>query len=194
MQENILERSKLSNWRDQLSLVEKILLAVGFAMLTGLSAQIKIYLPWTPVPMSLQTFAVILSGIVMGVWGGLSQAIYVALGLVGIPWFASNTAGIQILVGPTGGYLIGFIIASMVTGYFTSKSKNNLLLLTAIIMAANLIIYVFGLLQLAFWSNIVSGNQISFLNLLSIGFIPFVAGDLIKSALAIKTAQLLQKI
>jgi len=87
------------------------------ACVTGLLAQIKISLPWTPVPITGQTFAVLLTGVLLGRWwGGISQVIYVVMGVVGIPWFAGLSGGYSALIGPSGGYIIGFILAALFLG------------------------------------------------------------------------------
>jgi biotin transport system substrate-specific component len=76
-------------WRYELELVNKVVLAFGFACLTGLLAQVRFYLPWTPVPITGQTFAVMLAAILLGrYWGGISQGMYVGIGAAGAPWFA----------------------------------------------------------------------------------------------------------
>ncbi len=89
--------------------------ALILAALTGLAAQVRIPLPYTPVPLTGQTFVVLLSGVVLGgVWGAASQILYVGLGAVGMPWFAGGVA-VQPL-GPTAGYLLGFIVAAALVG------------------------------------------------------------------------------
>ncbi|MCX8037360.1 MAG: biotin transporter BioY [Candidatus Sumerlaeia bacterium] len=89
--------------------------ALIMAALTGLAAQVRIPLPYTPVPLTGQTFVVLLSGVVLGgAWGAASQILYVGLGAVGMPWFAGGVA-VQPL-GPTAGYLLGFIVAAMLVG------------------------------------------------------------------------------
>ena len=158
------------------------------ACITGLSAQIKMALPWTPVPITGQTLAVLLSGVLLGSWwGGISQIIYITMGVAGIPWFANFEAGYSALIGPTGGYLIGFILTSIFVGYFTDKyikarSFHSLLIL--MVFANFILIYIPGLLQLAFWLHIVKGSLPNFRELLSMGFTPFILGDITKIILA----------
>ena len=102
--------------------IYKFLLALCIACLTGLGAQLKLYVPFTPVPITGQVFFVLLSGTLLGRYGGLSQALYVGIGCLGVPWFAAGMkGGIEVLIGITGGYLIGFIIASTVIGMFTER-------------------------------------------------------------------------
>ncbi|MCL0053110.1 biotin transporter BioY [Dehalococcoidales bacterium] len=96
-------------WRYELSIPKKLVLALGFACLTGLVAQVKFPVPWSPVPITGQTFAVLLAGVLLGRWwGGVSMAIYAGLGFIGLPWFAVGG-----LASPTGGYIIGFSLGSL---------------------------------------------------------------------------------
>jgi len=104
-------------WRYELSLLQKVALALGMAGLTGLLAQARAYLPGTPVPITGQTLAVLLAGVMLGKWwGGLSQAIYAGLGVAGLPWFAGWSGGISHLAGPTGGYIIWVILRINISG------------------------------------------------------------------------------
>ncbi|HJW88180.1 MAG TPA: biotin transporter BioY, partial [Dehalococcoidia bacterium] len=87
-------RYRLFRSRDQAGLVYKVLLALGVAGLTGLAAQVRIPLPWSPVPITAQTFVVLLSGVMLGRWwGGASLALYAGLGALGVPWFNGWTGG-----------------------------------------------------------------------------------------------------
>lgn len=177
-------RYKLFKWRYELDIIHKVLLALGFACLTGLSAQVKFYLPWTPVPLSGQTFVVLLSAILLGRWwGGISQTMYVGIGAIGIPWFAGWNGGISVITGPTGGYIIGFIIAAFFLGYFVDRyirSRNFFSMLVLMIFANFIIIYGLGLLQLYIWLSLFKSISVSFWELLKMGAMPFIVGDLIK--------------
>ena len=82
-------------WRYELSIPKKLALALGMAALTGLLAQARVQLPWSPVPVTGQTFAVLLAGVLLGRWwGGISLAIYTGLGMAGVPWFAGLNGGL----------------------------------------------------------------------------------------------------
>ena len=178
---------QIHGWGTNQNLLTKIWLTFFFAGLTGLFAQLRIYLPWTPIPITLQTVAVIASGLLLGKYFGLySQVLYLVLGFVGIPWFANQQSGIAILYGPTAGYLIGFCLASFVTGWLLEKystsitSSRIVFLLLAFINFVS--IYTPGLIYLYFWFSLTSVIQISFFQLLVVGFFPFVFGDIIKIA------------
>lgn len=179
--------------RQELSLPWKLVLALGMAVLTGLLAQVRIPLPWSPVPITGQTFAVLLTGVLLGQWwGGISLGIYAGLGVAGIPWFAGGGSGIGYLAGPTGGYIIGFILAALFLGYFTDKyirSRSFFSMLALMLFANFILIYVPGLLQLGLWLNLVKGEPASLITLLGMGALPFIAGDVTKAIIAAAIAR-----
>ena len=174
-------------WRVELSLLKKIALAVGFACLTGLLAQVRLPLPWSPVPITGQTFAVLIAGVLLGRnYGGLSQAIYALFGFVGVPWFTGGTGGIAALGGPTAGYIIGLFV-----GYVTDTfvASRRFLPMLAIMLIANFgIIHVCGLTYLYILLAGVGGMNLSFINVLWMGTIPFIIGDVVKAFLAASMA------
>ena len=180
-------------WRYELSIPKKIALALGIACLTGLVAQIRIVLPWSPVPVTGQTFAVLLAGVLLGRWwGGASLAIYAGLGAAGVPWFAGWGGGLAYLAGPTGGYIIGFILAALFLGHFTDKyirSRSFLSMLGLMLFANFILIYTPGLLQLGLWLNLVKGEPVAFTTLIGMGAIPFIAGDITKAVIAAAIAR-----
>jgi biotin transport system substrate-specific component len=176
-------RYNFFRWRFELDTVYKISLALTFALLTGLLAQFRFYLPGTPVPVTGQVFGVILAGVILGKWGGVSQCFYVGIGAVGLPWFAGLNGGIFYLVGPTGGYLIGFIIAAFFIGFVVDRyirSRNFLGMLTLMLFSTFFLIYIPGLIQFYLWM----GGSINFWELLTMAVIPFIAADIIKAIIA----------
>lgn len=172
-----------THWRSTTSIYFKFALSLLMASFTGLCAQLRIYLPWTPVPITLQTLAVLSSPFVLGIfWGTLSQFLYVLLGLLGIPWFAGWNGGIHFLFSPTFGYLIGFIFCAFTIGFFISKTNliHSWLRTTLLLFLCNFIcIYLPGLIFLWVW-YINSFGTLSLSHLLAIGFYPFVLGDILK--------------
>jgi len=174
-------------WRYQLEVYHKIILAISFACLTGLLAQMRFYLPWSPVPLTGQTFAVLLSAIVLGKWwGGISQSIYLGVGIAGVPWFAGMNGGFAYLAGPTGGYLIGFVLAAFFLGYFVDryvKSRKYWTMFALMLFANFGIVFGLGLVQLYGWLSF-TGVSIDVWGLLLMGLIPFIIGDTIKIAIA----------
>ncbi len=139
-------------WRYELSIPKKLVMAVGMAGVVGLLAQVRFYLPWTPVPITGQTFAVLLAGVLLGRrWGGISLGIYAGLGAIGLPWFAGWSGGTGVLTGTSGGYLIGFIFAALFLGHFTDKyirSRSFLSMFGLMLFANFILIHVPGLLWL----------------------------------------------
>jgi len=183
-----MTRYSAYRWRDELSLIKKIALVIGMAAITGLAAQVRVPLPWTPVPITGQTLAALLAGVLLGRWyGGLSMAIYAGLGAAGLVWFSGWSGGIGHLAGPTGGYIIGFILAALFLGYVSNKyprARSLPAMLGLMLFADFVLIYGPGLLQLHLWLNLVRGQTTSFYQVLSMGLFPFVAGDLIKVIIA----------
>jgi len=171
-------------WRYNVSHAQKLALALLMACITGILAQVVIPLPWTPVPITGQTFAVLIAGIFLGRWwGGISQALYVGIGVAGVPWFAGLSSGYGALLGATGGYLIGFVLAALFLGHFTDKyiRARSFLPMFGLMLFANFaLIYIPGLVVLASWIYLVKGMVPGIWSLLLMGVLPFVIGDLFK--------------
>lgn len=168
-------------WRFESTFVNKVALAFGFACLTGLLAQFRFYLPYTPVPVTGQVFAVLLSGVILGKWyGGLSQGLYAGIGAAGVPWFSNMKGGLDILSGVTGGYIAGFIAAALVIGWFTdsyvrSRSFAGLLMLMVFGIA---VIHLFGVIQLS------AVMHLNVLTAIEKGSLPFIVVDVYKAMIA----------
>jgi biotin transport system substrate-specific component len=161
--------------------IRPFILIPFFAALSAAGSFIK--LPFYPIPITLQTLMVYLSGLVLGPAGGaLSQAIYVALGLMGLPIFAAG-GGIAYIFSPTFGYLVGFIAAAAVAGWFSRK--EGWVLPTIGVILALLVVYIFGVPYLYGVMNLVIGKQMSLWGAIKIGFFITVFGDMIKAGLAL---------
>jgi len=158
-----------------LAMVKDIALVLSFAILTGICAKLKIEIG--AVPITMQTFAVLLTGVLLGSKrGALSQITYLFLGLAGIPWF-SRGGGIQYILSPTFGYIIGFIFAAYLVGYLAEKGfDRKIQTATLAIFLGNILLYIPGLLWLA--------KFVGFGRVLSVGLYPFIFGDLLKICLA----------
>lgn len=168
-------------WRFESTLAHKIVLALGFACLTGLLAQVRFYLPFTPVPVTGQVFAVLLSGVILGKWyGGLSQGFYAGIGAAGVPWFAGMTAGAGILTGVTGGYIVGFIVAAMIIGWFTDRyvSARSFRSMFVLMVTGVAVIYLFGVVQLSLVLGVGAQKAIE------LGALPFIGADIYKALIA----------
>ena len=179
-----IARFNAFQWRHGLKTEQKLALALGMAVVTGILAQARIPLPWTPVPITGQTFAALLSGVLLGgLWGGISMVLYAVLGAAGVPWFAGWQGGLTYLLGPTGGYVFGFILAALFIGHLTDRyinARQFKSLLVIMVLANFLIIYLPGLLQLGLWLSVIKGQSVGLSQLLTMGFFPFIIGDLIK--------------
>jgi biotin transport system substrate-specific component len=171
------------NWTRNLTIVKKSLFAIGVACLTGISAQIRVSLPGTPVPITLQTFFVLLAGVLLGRnWGGISQMIYVCVGMLGVGWFAGGS-----VIGPTGGYLVGFVLAAFFLGYVLDryvKLRTFSSVFLLMLFANFFLIYIPGLIQLGFYLYLIKGSFPGIMPILAMGFFPFVPGAIIKVLLA----------
>lgn len=158
--------------------VKKLVYAALFAALTAVSAWIAIPLPY--VPITLQTFFVILSGGALGAYfGALSMVVYLLLGLMGLPVFSRGQSGLGVLAGPTGGYLMGFVLCAIVTGLIVKIRKSPGLLWYVLAMAAGtLAIYACGLAQLTLFLHMPV--DMAFI----IGVLAFIPGDIVKVIVA----------
>lgn len=154
-----------------------------FAALTAAGALISIPLPFSPVPLTLQIFFTLLAGLVLGSkWGAVSQIVYLLLGGIGLPVFAGGVAGFQALVGPTAGYLWGFVLAAYVVGLFAERTDVLGMDVCAVAVGL-LVIYLFGTLLLARIAGL------SLIKAMSLGVVPFIPGDLVKAAVAVLVKQ-----
>jgi biotin transport system substrate-specific component len=174
------------DWFEHASWVAKISMSAGMAVLTGVAAQLRIPLPFTPVPVTAQVFTVLLAGILLGSrYGGISMLFYLLLGFAGIPWFTNTAAGS--LIGPTTGYIIGFIPAAMLLGHIVMKhrSAKRLLSLTGFMVAAVGIIYICGALNFALFMGV------NFKQTLIMAVIPFIPFDIAKAVVAAVCARTL---
>ena len=157
-------------------------LTIGFAVLTAAAAQVRIPLPFTPVPITGQTFAVLLSGAALGAtWGSASQVLYVLLGAVGLPFYAGGESGWDVVTGATGGYLVGFILAAFVVGSLAERRQDRTVAGSVpAFLTGTLVIYAVGVPWLYYAADSITTGEAA----LAAGFIPFIAGDLIKIVLA----------
>ena len=156
-----------------------IMLVVGFALLTALLAQIRIPVPGSPVPLTGQTFAVLLSGAVLGSRRAFSsQALYLAAGAMGLPVFAGGAFSFAYLLGPTGGYLWSYPVAAALMGWLVERGASR----TPFLLAPSLIVCDAVILTCgALWLHFIFGIENRQAALL--GFYPFLVGDVLKIVL-----------
>ncbi len=158
-----------------------IALVVGGSLVIALFAQIAI---GYPVPITGQTFALLMIAALLGARrGALCLLMYLAEGLLGLPVFAQGKGGLIAFLGPTGGYLIGFVLAAWLVGALSERTWDRRILTTiATMVLGNLVIYACGLVWLSCLVHLFAQPLRS--GLLAAGLYPFLAGDLLKIALA----------
>ena len=159
------------------ALVRDVVLVAAAAVLTGIAAQVSIPLPFTPVPITLQTFTVLMAGAALGpTRGGMAMALYIVAGLAGVPWFSEQRSGWEFA---SFGYIIGFIVAATAVGALARRGADRTVLGAVWLMVlGNLLIYVIGVTWLANWLGVDVPTALEF------GAWPFVVGDALKIALA----------
>lgn len=158
-------------------LLRDLALVVGSAAFVGVSAQVAIPLPFTPVPLSLQTFAVLLSAAAIGpARAATGMLLYLGAGMAGVPWFSQQTSGWGF---PSFGYVIGFVLAAVLVGVLARRGADRSIPGTAgTMIAGNLVIYAVGVPYLAVAIGVDLPRAIG------LGVLPFLAGDLLKIVLA----------
>jgi biotin transport system substrate-specific component len=159
-----------------------VALIVGGSVVIALCAQVAI---GYPVPVTGQTFGVLMVAALLGSRrGALSVLTYIAGGLAGLPVFAQGKAGLATFFGPTGGYLVGFALAAYVVGALAERGWDRRVATTVLAMAfGNLAIYTCGLIWLLCLVHLL-GKPLGGRGVLAVGLYPFLAGDMLKSALA----------
>ncbi len=155
-------------------------LVVGFALLTAAAAQFVIPLPFTPVPITGQTFSVLLAGAVLGSRAGAaSMGLYLVLGAVGLPFYADGGSGWTVVTGATGGYLVGFILAAYLSGLLAERRQDRSpWSAVPAFLAGSAAIYLIGVPWLAAVAELNTARA------LELGLAPFVIGDLAKALAA----------
>jgi biotin transport system substrate-specific component len=176
--QNVLSNELAHQLRLKENLSLDAALIIFGSVFVALSSQLAFYLPWSPVPITGQTFAVFLTGAVLGSkLGGLSLALYLMEGLVGLPVFAGGTGGVAVLLGPTAGYLAGFIPAAMLVGSLAEHGfdRNKISTLMSFFLGQG-VIYFTGVMRLIAFIDIK--------DVFNLGVIPFLPGDIIKAFMA----------
>lgn len=178
--------------REQASNIKKItLIALMIALLIICS---YISIPIGTVPISLQTFAVVLIGLLLPPsWSVLVMILYMMMGLVGLPVFAGGQGGLQSLLSPSFGFVIAFIIGAPAISLYLSKRPLSYIHHLMASLIGQLLIYAVGLSYMAWILNVYLGNSFNLGAILSMGMIPFIPGDILKTILAVTIYQRLHK-
>ena len=166
-----------SVFEDNRVIVDVALVIAGAALIVG-GSRISFFLPYTPVPITLQTLAVLLIGVLLGSKrGALAAATYIIGGAAGLPVFTGGGCGLVRLAGPTGGYLLGFVVAAYITGRLAEYGQDRRVLNAAgAMVAGNFVIYLLGLPWLALYIGAAP--------VFKLGLLPFIPGDLLKIGMA----------
>ncbi len=165
-------------FKEKYATLTDALLVITGSLFVASVAQITIPVPFSPVPITGQTFAVLLIGMVLGPKrGALSLLLYLFEGGVGLPFFAGGRAGLAVIVGPTGGYLLGFIAAAWIVGKLAQWGMDRNIITTFLaFLIGSSVIYLFGVVWLSAF--------VGFPQAVQVGMLPFLIGDLLKALLA----------
>lgn len=167
---------------------KNIILCAIFAALTAILSQISIPLPFTPVPINLAMISVFIAGGLLGTKiGAISQLVYVIIGAIGVPVYANFTGGPGILVGPTGGYIVGYIIATIIIGVIAKRLEDSIYSYTVAMVAGILGCYFVGT---AWFMHI---TQSGLIEALLMCVVPFLIGDILKIILSAFLVKKLKK-
>jgi len=162
--------------------LRRSVLASLMAALTAVGAYI--YIPVGPVPIVLSSFFVLLSGLLIGGrWGLITMGLYLLVGAMGIPVFAGGKGGLAHFIGPTGGYLFGYVLSACVAGYISERGRGSAVLDIMGIVIGSLSIYLIGIP----WLKVVI--NLSWSKSFMVGMAPFLIGDVVKGAAAFIVAR-----
>ena len=155
-----------------------LLIIICGSLLVGISAQIRVYLPFSPVPVTGQTFVVLMLGALFGSYrGGLTMLTYLVEGVLGLPVFTGVT-GVAALFGPTGGYLVGFVVAAYLVGRLAELGWDRHVTTTvAAMLIGDAVLLAFGFVWLTL---LLADVRTAFI----MGVVPFIPGDILKIAIA----------
>lgn len=158
------------------SVLTDVLLVAGGALFISLVAQLAFYLPFTPVPVTGLTFGVLVTGASMGsARGSLATLLFVLLGVAGAPVYAGGSHGIDVLLGVTGGYLVGSVLAAGLIGFLAEQAwDRKVLSAVPAMLLGELVIFVVGVGWLMAYLGVGLGEG------LALGFVPFVIGEFVK--------------
>ncbi|MFT8362986.1 MAG: biotin transporter BioY [Sporolactobacillus sp.] len=157
--------------------IKNLILSALFAAITAILAQITIPLPL--VPITGQTFAVALTATILGSrYGALSMIVYALLGAIGLPVFSGMSGGFAAIIGPSGGYIIGFIVTAFITGWILERTTFNLPMALIANLVGMIVTLIIGTIQLKFVADL------SWMKAIAFGATPFILVGIIKAALA----------
>jgi biotin transport system substrate-specific component len=173
-----LSRPTLADRLVSRSILTDVMLVAGGAAFTGLLAQV--FIPIQPVPITGQTLAVLLVGSTLGAWrGAASMVLYLVLGMAGVPWFSEGAHGVDVVLGASGGYIVGFIAAAALTGWIAERQWDQRVLGAIVsFTAGTVVVFAIGMT----WLAVAGGFDLN--ETLLYGLYPFIPGGIIKALLA----------
>jgi biotin transport system substrate-specific component len=181
-----MQGNKMKNISDS---IRKMVFTALFTALIIVGTYISIPLPFSPVPIVLATFFIILSGLVLGKWWGMAgSGLYLFLGALGLPVFSGGGGGIAHFVGPTGGYLIAYLLVPFVIGLIANGKKKSIAKDIIALITGSLLFYIFGVPVLKLVTGMTWGKAIV------AGMLPFLLGDSLKVIAAIGLTQILRPV
>lgn len=162
------------------SAIRNAVLILGAALLTAGLAQVAVPVPGSPVPITGQTLAVVLTAAALGPWRGVAgQGLYLVLGGLGLPFYSDGGSGVQVVLGATGGYLIGFLPAAALIGAAARRGRDrHIASATLLFVAGQAVIFAFGVPWLAVVAHLDAAQAIA------AGLTPFIVGGLVKAVIA----------
>jgi len=168
--------------------VKDMVYSALFATLTAVLSYVTIPLPFSPIPITGQSLAVMLAGCVLTpLQAGLSMLTFLFMGAIGLPVFSGGRAGLGVIVGKSGGYLIGYLIGAIIISILVKKNKSKINMFTACLFGGIIVVHILG----ASWLGYITGMGIG--KAIMIGSIPFLPGDILKSVAAVIIAVRLNK-
>lgn len=155
-----------------------------FTALTAIGAFVSI--PVGPVSITLQSFFVLLSGIILGSRKAMyAQIAYILLGLTGLPIFSDFTGGLQVVFRPSFGFLLGYVVVAYLVGKITEMRGKNTSNLIAAVFTGTVVLYIIGIPYMYYILNIMLGKNLNIMQVLNMGMFMFIPGDTIKAVLAV---------
>jgi biotin transport system substrate-specific component len=173
--------------------IARTTMAALFAALTAAGAFISIPLPFSPVPVTLQNLFALLSGLILGPFlGGTATALFLLAGALGVPVFSGAVGGIAHFFGPTGGFLLGYLLAALTAGFIVGRPRGNrqvsLPRIILAVLAGFLVVYIPGVIRLKLVLDTDWGKA------LVVGFVPFIIGDILKGIAAVLIVPRLRRV
>lgn len=162
------------------SAIRNAVLILGAALLTAALAQVSVPVPGSPVPITGQTLAVVLTAASLGPWRGVAgQGLYLLLGVVGLPFYSDGSSGVHVVLGATGGYLIGFLPAAVLIGAAAHRGRDrHIVSATVLFTGGQAMIFAIGVPWLAVVAHLDAPHAIA------AGLTPFLVGGLVKAVIA----------